>query len=119
MKILDLFNKEKLSVVERPYIIAEVGVNHEGSIDTAKRLIDEAVEGGAHAVKFQTYKAATIASKDSPAYWDTTKEPTTSQFELLPSMISFGKRNGDTKTYCDQKHIEFMSTPFDIESANF
>ncbi|WP_416394001.1 N-acetylneuraminate synthase family protein [Acinetobacter radioresistens] len=120
MKILDLFNKEKLSVVERPYIIAEVGVNHEGSMDTAKRLIDEAVEGGAHAVKFQTYKAATIASKDSPAYWDTTKEPTTSQFELFTKHDKFWKKEMEIlKTYCDQKHIEFMSTPFDIESANF
>ena len=120
MKILDLFNKGKFSVVERPYIIAEVGVNHEGSMDTAKRLIDEAVEGGAHAVKFQTYKAATIASKDSPAYWDTTKEPTTSQFELFTKHDKFWKKEMETlKTYCDQMNIEFMSTPFDVESANF
>ena len=65
-----------------PYVIAEIGVNHEGSLDLAKRLIREAKAGGCHAAKFQTYKAATLASRHSPAYWDTTKESTTSQFEL-------------------------------------
>ena len=44
-----------------PYIIAEIGVNHEGDIELAKRLIDEAAEGGAHAAKFQSYKAGLIA----------------------------------------------------------
>ncbi len=70
MKILDLFSQFKPGdiVIKRPYIIAEAGVNHEGKIDLAKRLIDEAKEGGADAIKFQTYKAETIASKDSPAY---------------------------------------------------
>ena len=59
---------------EFPYLIAEAGVNHEGDIDLARRLIDEAKEGGADAIKFQTYKASTIASKNSPSYWDLTKE---------------------------------------------
>ena len=66
-----------------PYIIAEIGVNHEGDIELAKRLIDEAAEGGAHAAKFQSYKAGLIASKNSPAYWDQTKEPTDSQYKLF------------------------------------
>ena len=52
------------------YIIAEIGVNHEGSIELAKKLIDLAVEGGAHAAKFQTYKAEKLAVKNSPVYWD-------------------------------------------------
>ena len=79
MKILDLFNAPPKREIVRPYIIAEAGVNHEGSMETAKRLIDKAKEGGADSIKFQTYKAETIASKDSPAYWDMTKEPTDSQ----------------------------------------
>jgi N-acetylneuraminate synthase len=104
----------------RPYLIAEAGVNHEGSMDLAKRLIDEAMEGGAHAIKFQTYKAETIASKDSPSYWDTTKEKTTSQFELFKKYDSFWKNEYEAlKEYCDQAGIEFLSTPFDIESAKF
>ena len=69
--------------ITMPYMIAEAGVNHEGDIDTAYRLIEEAKEGGANAIKFQTYKAETIASKNSPAYWDTTKESTESQFLLF------------------------------------
>ena len=103
-----------------PLIIAEAGVNHEGSMDTAKRLIDEAREGGAHAIKFQTYKAATLASKDSPAYWDTTKEPTTSQYELFKRHDKFWKGEFESlKRHCDAAGIEFMSTPFDVESAAF
>ena len=76
MRILELFQSYNpaSSKILKPYIIAEAGVNHEGSMDCAKRLIGEAAEGGANAVKFQTYKAETIAIKDSPAYWDTTKD---------------------------------------------
>ena len=64
-----------------PYIIADIGVNHECSLDKAKRLIDLAKEGGAHAAKFQSYKAGKLASRHSPAYWDTTKEPCLNQFD--------------------------------------
>jgi len=86
----------------------------------AKRLVDEAKEGGADAVKFQSYKAETLASKDSPSYWDTTKEPTTSQYELFKKHDSFWKDEmQELKAYCDEVGIEFMSTPFDIESADF
>ena len=66
-----------------PYLIAEIGVNHEGSLDTAKKLIDLAKEGGADAAKFQTYKANKLASRFSPSYWDLSKENTKSQFELF------------------------------------
>lgn len=122
MKLIELFKtinpfEKKLY---KPYIIAEAGVNHEGSIDTAKRLCDKAVQGGADAIKFQTYKADTIASKDSPAYWDTTKEPTMSQHELFTKHDKFWKSEmQELKNYCDEIGIEFMSTPFDIESATF
>ena len=104
----------------KPYVIAEAGVNHEGSMKLAKRLVDEAKEGGADAIKFQTYKANTIASKDSPAYWDTSKEPTKSQYELFTKHDKFWKKEMlELKEYCDLIGIEFMSTPFDIESATF
>ena len=122
MKILDVFNQFKPfdKGIKQPYIIAEAGVNHEGSMELAKRLIDEAKEGGADAIKFQTYKAETIASKDSPSYWDLSKEPTDNQYQLFKKYDRFWKNEFEAlKRYCDAVGIEFMSTPFDIESANF
>ena len=121
MKITDILVKgASPRIIPEPYIIAEAGVNHEGSMDIARRLIDEAAEGGADAIKFQTYKAATLASKDSPAYWDTTKEPTQSQYELFQKHDKFWKGEFETlKKYCDAAGIAFMSTPFDVESAIF
>ncbi|MFW3346087.1 N-acetylneuraminate synthase family protein [Aliarcobacter butzleri] len=122
MKLIELFKTHNPfeTKLYRPYIIAEVGVNHEGSMELAKRLIDEAKEGGADAVKFQSYKAETLASKDSPYYWDITKEPTTSQYELFKKHDSFWiEEMKELKLYCDKVGIEFMSTPFDIESADF
>jgi len=119
MKIKNLMDG-KYNNLFNPYIIAEAGVNHEGSIDIAKRLIEEAKEGGAHAIKFQTYKAETLASKNSPAYWDTTKEPTTSQFQLFKKHDSFWKKEFEIlRKVCEENDIEFMSTPFDYESAFF
>lgn len=103
-----------------PYIIAEAGVNHEGSMDLAKLLIDEAAEGGADAIKFQSYKAETLASKNSPSYWNLEKESTTSQFELFKKYDNFWKNEyEELKLYCDKTGIEFCSTPFDSESADF
>jgi len=103
-----------------PYVIAEAGVNHEGSMELAKRLVREAAEGGADAIKFQTYKAGTLASKDSPAYWDTAKEPTKSQYELFKKHDSFWKKEfEELKRCCDDEGIAFLSTPFDVESARF
>ncbi len=122
MKLKELISTHpsKLPPVISPYIIAEAGVNHEGSMDLAKRLIDEAKEGGANAIKFQTYKAGTLASKHSPAYWDLSKEKTTSQYELFKKHDKFWKKEFVAlKQYCDATEIEFLSTPFDKTSALF
>jgi N-acetylneuraminate synthase len=103
-----------------PYVIAEIGVNHEGNIDLAKQLIDEVVEAGGHAAKFQSYKAEKIASRHSPAYWDTSKEPTNSQFALFKKYDGF---NADDYTvlaqHCAQRGIDFLSTPFDLEAVDY
>jgi N-acetylneuraminate synthase len=122
VKIAEVFSKYRACdrEIRFPYIIAEAGVNHEGNMDLAKRLIDEAFEGGADAIKFQTYKAEAIASKNSPAYWDFKKEPTKSQFELFQKYDKFWKSEyEELKTHCDNAGIEFLSTPFDVESAKF
>ncbi|WP_417440095.1 N-acetylneuraminate synthase family protein [Idiomarina abyssalis] len=112
--------KHQLGDSLNPYIIAEIGVNHEGSMETAKRLIDEAVEGGAHAAKFQSYKAGKIASKHSPAYWDQTKEATDSQYKLFQKYDSFEPEDyKELARYCESKGIDFMSTPFDLEAVDF
>jgi len=101
-------------------VIAEAGVNHEGNMDLAKRLIDEAAQGGAQAIKFQTYKAETLAVKDSPSYWDIGKETTKNQFDLFKKYDKFWKKEYEQlKVECDKVGIEFMSTPFDIQSADF
>jgi len=103
-----------------PYIIAEIGVNHEGSMELAKRLIDEAKEGGAHAAKFQSYKASKIASKHSPAYWDQSKEPTDSQYKLFQKYDSFEpEQYEELANYCQTVGIDFMSTPFDLDAVDF
>lgn len=119
MNVKDIFNGPNINL-NKPFIIAEAGVNHEGSMDLAKRLIDEAAQGGAQAIKFQTYKADTIASKDSPYYWDLSKEPTRSQHELFQKYDKFWKKEYEQLAqYCQSAKIDFMSTPFDIDSANF
>jgi sialic acid synthase SpsE len=121
MKISEVFRAGRAGdPVRRPYLIAEAGVNHEGSMELARRLVAEAAEGGADAIKFQTYKAETLAAKQSPAYWDLSKEPTRSQFELFRKYDAFWKKEfEELKTLCERTGIEFLSTPFDAESARF
>ena len=122
MNLPDLIKTHRIgsNPISCPYLIAEAGVNHEGSMDLAYRLIDEAKEGGANAIKFQTYKASTIASKSSPAYWDLSKEPTDSQYKLFQKYDSFWKSEYEALAiHCQKAEIEFLSTPFDVESAYF
>lgn len=104
----------------RPYLIAEIGVNHECSIKKAIKLIDAAKEGGADAVKFQAYKAELIASKKSPAYWDTKKEKTKNQYDLFRKYDKFEYKDFyKIYKYCKSINIEFLCTPFDHNSANY
>lgn len=103
-----------------PFVIAEIGVNHEGSMDLAFQLIDDASEAGADAVKFQSYKAEKIASVNSPAYWDMAKEKTPTQFELFKKYDGFNKENYEQlAAYCKTKEIIFLSTPFDLEAVDY
>lgn len=121
MNLKDIISNKNIHDQDfKPYIIAEAGVNHEGNMEIAKKLIDDAKEGGAHAIKFQSYKAESLASKFSPAYWDLKKEPTKSQFELFKKHDKFWKKEFEKlKLYCDLVKIDFLSTPFDVESSIF
>ena len=114
--------------MKKPYMIAEMGVNFYDtakemeitSLSAAKYYIDKAVEAGVDCVKFQSYKANTIVSKNSPAYWDTTKEPTKTQYELFLKHDSFGET--EYRELCDYAHakgVDFTSTPFDYTSADY
>lgn len=109
-------------------LIAECGVNYydiaekEGIsvMDAAKEMIKEAHDAGIHAVKFQSYKAGTLAAKASPYYWDITEEPTTSQYELFQKFDHFGyEEYKELKEYADSLGIEFLSTAFDFDSADY
>lgn len=110
------------------YLIAEIGVNYYdiakeremSLINAAKLMCYEAKAAGVDAVKFQTYKADKIASKNSPAYWDLREEPTTSQHELFMKFDQFGESEyAELAGYCREIDIEFMSTPFDFEAADY
>lgn len=111
-----------------PYIIAEMGVNFYDTakvlgispLDAAKKYIDEASKVGIDCAKFQAYKAETLASKHSPAYWDTNKESTKSQFELFKKFDKFDKEDyKELRDYAHSKGMDFTSTPFDYESADY
>lgn len=109
-------------------LIAEIGVNyydiakklHITPMQAAKMMVLEAKNAGIHACKFQTYKAETLASKNSPSYWDTSEESTTSQYQLFKKFDAFGaKEYTELQQFCNQVGIEFCSTAFDFESADY
>lgn len=104
----------------RPYFIAEIGVNHEQDFGKACELIDLAAKAGADCVKFQTYKAETLAAKVSPAYWDTSKETTTSQFELFKKHDGFGRLEFERlHEHAQKNEVDFLSTCFDLTAVDF
>lgn len=110
------------------YLIAEIGVNYYdiaekekiSLLDAAKLMIREAKNAGADAVKFQTYTAKGLASKNSPSYWDTNEVPLTSQYEFFKLYEKMGEREyRELSDYSYQLGVEFLSTPFDFESADY
>jgi N-acetylneuraminate synthase len=96
--------------------IAEIGVNHENDMSLAKQMIFECSQSGIGCVKFQSYKSSNLAAPISPAYWDTSKETTTSQSELFSKYDCFEEAEyHELHAYCKKLGIEFMSTPFDVD----
>lgn len=111
-----------------PVLVAEVGVNYYDIagqrgitlMDAAKLMVREAVGAGIHAVKFQSYKADTLAAKLSPSYWDLRENPVRSQRELFAGFDSFGENEyRELAAYAESLGIEFFSTAFDQASADY
>ena len=103
------------------FIIAEAGVNHNGSTELAHRLIDVAADSGADAVKFQTFKADELASAAAPKadYQKQTTGNADTQLEMLRKLELDDPAHLKIADACRQRGIEFMSTAFDFDSLHF
>ncbi len=106
--------------MSKTFIIAEAGVNHNGSIELATRLIDIAVDAGADAIKFQTFKAENIISKHAPKadYQQETTDKGESQLEMARKLELGEAEHKTLIEHCKEKGIMFMSAPFDLESID-
>ncbi|UTJ07333.1 N-acetylneuraminate synthase [Arcobacter roscoffensis] len=104
--------------MNKVFIIAEAGVNHNGSIELAKELIDVASESGADAVKFQTFKAEKLVSKNAQKadYQKQTTDTKESQFDMIKKLELDMDTHKELMAYCKTKNIMFLSTPFDHDS---
>lgn len=103
-------------------IIAEAGVNHNGSLDVAKRLVDAAVDAGVDLIKFQTFKADKLVSKDARKAEYQKKnigDGDDSQYQMLKKLELSELDHQELVTYCHKKGIRFWSTAFDLESIDF
>ena len=102
------------------YIIAEAGVNHNGSLEMAQKLVDVAASAGADAVKFQTFKAENLAGRNAPKaeYQNQTTDRAESQFEMLKKLELDESAHKVLWEQCRARGIEFLSTPFDFESLD-
>jgi N,N'-diacetyllegionaminate synthase len=101
-------------------IIAEAGVNHNGDLALAKRLVDIAKKSGSDIVKFQTFKADRLVTLNAPkAKYQQVDNENESQFQMLEKLQISESMHLELLAYCNNVGIKFLSTPFDIESADF
>ena len=113
--------KRAIGSDEPTYVIAEAGVNHNGSLARAKELIRKAAEAGADAIKFQTYTAGKLVTKTAPRFWDWKGEENKkgTQYDSYSLIDKFPlKYYPELIKTCRKCNIEFISTPFDEESAD-
>ncbi|HIQ40143.1 MAG TPA: N-acetylneuraminate synthase, partial [Sulfurivirga caldicuralii] len=103
------------------FFIAEAGVNHNGDVSLAHRLVDVAVAAGADAVKFQTFVPEKLVTADTPqaAYQARNVGQRQSQLTMLQQLALPQSAFVELKQHCDEAGIVFMSTPFDEESVHF
>ncbi|WP_217586175.1 N-acetylneuraminate synthase [Lentibacillus saliphilus] len=105
----------------KTFIIAEAGVNHNGSLDLAFKLVDAAVNAQADAIKFQTFKTENLVTKSAEQadYQKKNIGKVSSQYDMLKKLELSYREFIELKQYCDKKGIMFLSTPFDLESVDF
>ncbi len=103
------------------YIIAEAGVNHNGDIELAKKMIIEAKKAGANAVKFQTFIAENLVSKEAPkaGYQNKTTSKNETQYQMLKKLELSFEQFKELDYFAGKTGIDFLSTPFDEESITF
>ena len=124
----EMSNWERVIADGDVYLVAEIGVNYYdiaaknniSPMAAAKLMVKEAKDAGINAVKFQSYKAGTIASKFAQSYWDLNMNPITSQYELFKMFDHFGESEyAELADYARDIGIDFLSTPFDYASADY
>ncbi len=106
--------------MKKTFIIAEAGVNHNGSLDLAYKLIDAAKKAGVDAVKFQTFTADSLVSKNAKKadYQQKTTKTSESQYAMIKKLELSLNDHKKLIAYCKRKNIEFLSSPFDLESID-
>jgi len=106
--------------MNRTFIIAEAGVNHNGSVETARRMIDVAAAAGVDAVKFQTFRAENVASifASKAQYQKKTTDEDESQLQMLRKLELDTNSHSQLIDYCRDKGLVFLSSPFDLESID-
>lgn len=106
--------------MNKVFIIAEAGVNHNGNIEIAKRLIDEGAKAGVDAIKFQTFKAENLVTKSAKQaeYQVKNLNKETSQLQMLKKLELDYNIHKYLSDYCKEKNVMFLSSAFDIESIN-
>lgn len=106
--------------MQRVFIIAEAGINHNGNIEIAKKLVDVASEAGADAVKFQSFKAEKLVSRNAKKaeYQKNTTDKSESPLDMLKRLELDFKNHKELISYCGKRNIIFLSSPFDLESID-
>ena len=106
--------------LKQTYVIAEAGVNHNGSLEMAKQLVDAAIAAEADAVKFQTFKAEALVTQtaDKANYQKSLTDKGESQFEMIKKLELDCNAHKRLTQHCDKRGIKFLSTAFDYDSIN-
>ena len=106
---------------KKVFIIAEVGNNHEGNFDVAKKLIRAAAKAGADAVKFQTFKAKNLVTPQTPKaeYQKKNTSKNENHYEMIKSLEMSEAMHYQMFNFCKKNRIDFISTPYGIDDAKF